>query len=500
MITALRRALAAATGVTFSLALSACMLEGGDSLVTPGGAEDFPNTVTALGRIAVGDLPTGAQLEQAGNVQLPEMPPLGGLDSLQVSLPQASAKRAALAKAFDEATPGAPDTLDLSLWQLDLSNSRYLEAYFFGRIYAYAYDSTATSVRRDTVVALYLGDRSGIDYSTLIARVQAEPGKYLMPLEYRGAIVATATGIRQSYRLRNNDSRGDLDAAEYAVTTPQNGGGTLRRGVKFYGPDGAFRSVTVPEEVEILRRGSANDTLEWTLARDADGDRRLWTSGDSGIVDVYLYVRNPASQPDLARMRSFVRADFRHTPTKDSLLQLAYQEQRWLRNGRITGFAFQSVVAGVPPAPGDTARMTVDTVFFEKDSMIKYSATYNLRAGSAPYRMQEHALLGFKVSKIWRRGAVFSVASVFTPDSARPLGAAFEGAMLSTAAYYNGDTVRTEGSITPDSLNLTVRQVKNGLATSYEVALDAAGNLLRPPVIVNADATATAKIAPRRAP
>ena len=519
MIVALRRALAAA----LALAYSACMLEGGDALVTPGGAEDFPNTVTALGRIAVGDLPTGAQWEQAGDIQLPEVPSLGGLDSLQIAPPSAAGKRAAakgaaegavkraaLAKAFDETTPAAPDTLDLSLWQIDQSSGRYLEAYFFGRIYAYALDSTASYVRRDTVVALYTGDRSAIGVSTgisgVMAQIQAEPGKYLIPLEYRGAIQWAATGIRQTYRLRNLDAKGDLDAAEFTVTTPQEGGGILRRAVKLYGPDGAFRSVTVPEEVEILRRGPANDTLEWTLARDADGDRRLWTSGDSGIVDVYLYVRNPASQPDLSKMRSYVRADFHHGSDKDSLLQLAYQEQRWLRNGRVTGFSLQGTVAGSVPAPGDTLRMTVDTSFYEKDSMIIYSASYDMRAGSAPYRMQEHALLGFKVSKLWRRGPVFHVASTFTPGVPTPLGEPFEGAMQSTAIYYNGDTVQTEGAIGRDSLNLVVRQVKKGVASSFEVTMDAAGNLLRPPApIVNPDATAAAKpaargAAPKRAP
>jgi hypothetical protein len=492
MKTAPRRATAAAFAAAL---LSGCMLQGGDSLVTPGGAEDFPNTVTALGRIAAGDISAGTQWEQAGTVQLPEMPALGGLDSLQLAPPQPTAKRAALAKVAD----ALPDTLDLSLWTIDQSTSRYLEAYFFGRIYAYAYDSTATYVRRDTVVALYTGDRSSIGISTgisgLISQIQAEPGKYLMPLEYRGAVQWPATGVRQGYRLRNTDGRGDLDAAEYAVTTPLPEGGTLRRGVKLYGPDGAFRTPgQTPEEVEILHRGAANDTLEWTLARDADGDRRLWGAGDSGIVDVNLYVRNPVSQPAVSGMRSYVRAMFRHATETDSLLQLVYQEKRWLRDGRVTGFALQGTIAGSAPAPGDTARMTVDTMYTPNDSMVIYSATYDLRAGSAPYRMQEHALLDFKVSKFWRKGPVFHVLSTFTAATPLPMGQGpFEGTMQSLAAYFNGDSVQTDGAITRDSLNLTLRQVKKGVATSYEVALDAAGQLLRPPVEVTPDATATAR-------
>jgi hypothetical protein len=492
MKTAMRRALAAA----FALALlSGCMLEGGDSLVTPGGAEDFPNTVNSLGRIAAGDIAAGTQWEQAGTVQLPEMPALGGLDSLQLAPPQPTGKRAALAKIADALT----DTLNLSLWTIDQSTGRYLEAYFFGRIYAYSYDSTATYVRRDTVVALYIGDRSAIGISTgisaLITQIQAEPGKYLMPLEYRGAVQWASTGIRQGYRLRNTDSQGDLDAAEYAVTTPLPEGGTLRRGVKLYGPDGAFRTPgQTPEEVEILHRGVANDTLEWTVARDADGDRRLWAAGDSGIVDVNLYVRNPAAQPAVSSMRSYVHAMFRHTTDTDSLLQLVYQEKRWLRDGRVTGFALQGTIPGSVPAPGDTARMTVDTMYTPQDSMVVYSASYDLRAGSAPYRTAEHALLGFKVSKFWRKGPVFHVVSNFATSTPLPMGQGpFEGTMQSLAAYFSGDTVQTEGAIARDSLNLTIRQVKRGVTSSYEVALDAAGKLLRPPVVVTPDATLTAK-------
>src|SRR5690606_23139552 len=76
MKTALRRLGAAAA----AFALSACMLTGGDTLVTPGGAEDFPNTVNTLARIAAEDIAAGGQWEQAQAVQLPELPDLGGFD------------------------------------------------------------------------------------------------------------------------------------------------------------------------------------------------------------------------------------------------------------------------------------------------------------------------------------------------------------------------------------------------------------------------------------
>lgn len=492
MKTAFRRLLAAAQ----AFALSACMLVGGDALVTPGGAEDFPNTVSTLGRIAVGDASSAAQWEQAAAIELPPMPQLSGLDSLRVDLPAAKVavggKRAVGAKA-------AIDTLDLDLWQLDYN--RLIEAYLYGRVYAYAVDSTESRVRRDTVMAHYLGDRKAFTGSTFDS-VQANPGKYLLPMDYRGAVTWTATGVRQSYRLRNLDAAGDLDAAEYVTLTPLVDGGSLRKWVKLYGAEGAYRAADpVPEEYELLRRGPAGDTLEWTLVRDADWDRRLWTDSATGVVDLYLRVRNPASQPALLRMHAYVRAALRHDSVRgDSLTQLQYQEQRWLRDGRNVTFSLSGL--GTPGAllrASDSARMVIDTIFALRDSMIKYTAVYNLILGSAPDRMQEHKMKGFGISKFWRRGPVFSTTSAFAPTAPVPMGQSdFAGLMSFTAAYFNGDTVQTQGSVDSAGLNLTLRQVKQGASETYQVVLDAAGNLIQTEK-VQPDASGTAlRALPRR--
>jgi hypothetical protein len=485
MRTALRRLLAAAQ----AFALSACMLVGGDALVTPGGAEDFPNTVTALGRIAVGDISSSTQWEQAANIELPPVPDLGGLDSLQIEPPQA--KFAVLGKA-------AIDTLDFTLWQLDYN--RPLELLFSRRVYAYAVDSTATRVRRDTVTALYLGSSLSV---SMLDSVQADPGKYLLPLDYRGAVTWPATGVRQSYRLRNLDFQGDMDVGEYVTLTPLEGGGSLRKWVKIHGAEGAFRNPNpVPEEYELLRRGPAGDTLEWTLVKDADWDRRLWNDSGRGVVDLFLRVRNPESQPDLLRMHVYMRAGFHYRPVLgDSLSQLQYQEQRWLRNGRIVTFTFQGAGAsGALLLPNDTARMTVDTVFALRDSMIKYNAAYDLILGSSPDRMQEHKLRGYAIGKFWRRGPVFSTRSTLVPTVPVSMGQAdFSGAIAFTAAYVNGDTVKSEGTMSAAGLNLTVSQVKQGAAQTYQVVLDAAGKLIQAtPVPPDATGTARRAILPAR--
>jgi hypothetical protein len=505
MKSAFRRFVSAAQAFALTSALSACMLTGGDTLVVPGGAEDFPNTVTPLGRIAVSDFSAVNDWEQIP-VVTPPMPELPSLDSLQIAPPGAKmavlGKAGVLAKGFSNGI----DTLNMELWTVD--TTRAIEAYFFGRIYAYAYDSSAASVRRDTVMAQYLGDMSQINLSlsSLMAvrdSIVANPGKFLMPLDFRGAVVALnpttglPTGVRQAYRLRNINATGTMDVAEYQTITPREDGGTHRKWVKIYGPEGAYANAdAVPEEFELLLRGPAGDTLSWTLVKDADWDRKLWTSEASGVVDLFFRVRNPQAQPQLSRMHSYLRANYRQIPgIGDSLSQLDYQEQRWLRSGGNVTFTFRGL--GTPEnrlVGGDTAVMTVDTVFALRDSLIKYSAVYKMLLGPVPDRMTEHKLVGYSVAKNWRRGALFSNTSYFFPATPVLVGQpGFTGTMSTTSVYVNGDTTTTLGTIDSSGFNLQVRSVKNNIASTYDIVLNAAGDLVSyTPVLP--DAT----LAPRR--
>jgi hypothetical protein len=488
MKTAFRRLLAAA----HAFALSACLLSGGDTLVAPGGAEDFPNTVTTLGRIAVGDFSSSGQWEQVQDITLPEVPEISGLDELNVTPPltEPGLPKRGLAKAADE--PG--DIRDTVLDQ-----TRTFQFFFAREVRVYLTHETSTFRRTDTVDCLYLGSLPEGDFSTKIQQivdsVRAEPLTYLRPLRAWGVTRSKVLDEWQAYRLTNLDTGKAMDEAVYTTLTTDSGGTTLTKRVRIYGPNGAYALPNpVPEEYELLRRGPARDTLEWVLIKDADYDRRLWAENLSGRVDLWLRVRNPASQPAITRMHAYMRANLTHRASLgDSLSQLFYQEQKWLRSGRNTTFTLQGQAsASSLLRANDSARMTVDTVYALSDSMIRYTAIYNLRLGPVPDRMQEHLLLGFGINKFWRRGPVFSTVSVFKPDSAVAMGQSdFVGNIAFTTAYTNGDTVQTGGRITRDGLNLTLRQVKQGVAETYEVVMDAAGNLIRPPVKASPDATLT---------
>lgn len=491
---AFRRFVSAAQAFALTSALTACVLTGGDNLVVPGGAEDFPNTVTPLGRIAVTDLSSVGEWEQVPLVT-PTLPELPSLDSLLVSPP--GAKVAVLGKAGAAVrVQNGIDTLAMHLWVVD--TTRILEAYLMGRIYAYAADSSDTFAQYDTVSALYLGDRSNTSLAAARDSIVANPGKFLMPLDFRGTVVRGPAGnreawVRQSYHLRNVDMSGTIDLAEYRTITPLPNGHTMTKWVKIYGPDGAYADPqAVPEEFELLERGPNGDTISWTSVKDADWDRKLWASEGHGVVDVAMRLRNPEAHPIVTRLHSQLRAGYHVVPGgRDSLSQLSFQEQRWLRSGRNVTFTFrgQGTTDNLLVA-ADTARITVDTVYVLRDSLIKYSAAYKMLLGPVIDRMADHRLVAYSVSKHWRLGALSSNTSVFIPDSPLPMGqSGFTGRMSTTSIYANGDTTVTEGSINETTFNLVVRNVKKNVVSAYEVVLDKAGELVSYTPIALPDAT-----------
>ncbi|HLU70304.1 MAG TPA: hypothetical protein VKZ88_06000 [Fibrobacteria bacterium] len=500
---ALGRLGAAAQAFALTGALSACMLTGGDTLVVPGGAEDFPNTIAPLGRVAVHDLSSVGGWEQIP-VVTPTMPELPSLESLQITPP--NGKAGVLGKvSLSQAT--VFDTLNLDVWQVD--TTRVLEAYLLGRIYAYAADVSATRMQRDTVVAQYLGDRTGLTMASLNAvrdSIRANPGRFLMPLEFRGTASygpagAPAQWVTHSYRLRNMNSEGTIDQAEYRTITPEADGSTRHQWVKIYGPEGEYaRADAVPEEFELLHRGPAGDTLSWTLVKDADWDRRLWTPDGRGVVDLTFRVRNPPTQPGVARLHSTLRAAYRSAGNTDSLDQLKYHEQRWLHNGRNVTFSFQGAGTEEDLLVGaDTARMTVDTVYALRDSLIKHEAVYKMLLGPVPERMDGHKLVGYSVRKFWRTGPLSGNRSEFLPDEPMSMGeTVFTGLMSSTSVTRGGDSTTTQGRVDASGFNLVVRYVKNHVATTYDVVLNAAGDVLHYAPVAPSDATAAVRQTPAR--
>lgn len=492
MKTALRRFLVAAP----AFALSACLFTGDDALFSGGGGggEDFPNTVESLGKVAVADVSSHTQWQQLQDVEFPDPPNLEGLDSLQVDLPQ-SAGPSSLSKTVS-LTGASLDSIDLSLWQLDSSPARQQEALETGRMYAYATRETQDSARGDTLV-VFIRDRfSVIDPDALLdpdpeellesARalldsIIANPDRWLVPLEARGTVTLKASGVRKTYRLVNLDRAGDFDEATYGTVTPLSDGGTDRKWTRLYGAEGSHRDEGTPPEIyEHLRRGAGGDTLAWTRLRDVDGDRRLWADSGSGIVELQRIVRGEEAPAGVGRLSLHMRAEMHHAGDiggGDSLRQLFFREERRLSGGSNVSFTFEG--AGESPLlrAGDTAQMVVDTVFFFRDSLIRYTADYRLLLGPVPERLDGHKLVGYGVSRNWRTGPLRSTLSEFTPTIPLPLGEAYEGDMVTVAAYFNGDTIRTEGSAGPGGVDMILRRILPDSEEAYRVVIDSAGNV-----------------------
>lgn len=473
--------------VASACVLSACLLEEGGSLFSGGGGgEDFPNTVQNLGRVTVTDVASATQWQQLQDLELPEPPDLDGLDSLQVELPQPGT---GLGKSLMAATVSPPagglakstlDTIDLSLWQLDLGGTRIQEALLFGRLHAYAQQELPGLSRSDTLV-VFIRDRFSVTpVSSLLDSIQADPERWLMPLEVRGALIE-ANGSRRTYRLVNSNRTETFDEATFTTVTPLPDGGTDRKRVRIHGPEGAYAEPgAVPEEFEHLRRAAGGDTLEWTLIRDADWDRRLWDETGSGVVELFRIVRGSSAPTGVRRLTLNMRAGMRRGAGEggDTLLQLRLHEERHLMNGATASFAFEGTGDGALLLAGDTARMQIDTVYFYRDSLVRYGASYRLLLGSAPEKIDEHKLLDFVVARNWRTGPVRSTVSAFIPEVPLPIGQAFEGMMSTVAAYVNGDTIRTEGSAGPQGADVTLRKIRAGVEEVWRVLIDPAGTVL----------------------
>ena len=457
-----------------ALLLAGC-LSGGDGIYDPnarlaagGGGEDFPNTVDRLGKIAASDVEAASGWEDLQNLELPEVPDIGNLDSLRVEPPLF--KRVALRKAADTDSCKSEWT-----WNI-------MEFLKFRRIRKITCEDDAIATRRDTLFYYYSGSFDA-DSTTLPAtreEFEAKPDSFVLLVASRGSITWKSVNKVQNYRATNLDSVGGLDLGEFQTLQFEAGTQSyIIQRVSIYGPNGAYLSPTAPaEEFEYLRLGLSRDTLEWKRMRDADGDRAFWGVASTGIVTFERLVRNPDTEPGTSRLKLFMKAELIHdTVTGDNLKRLYYKDERTLRNGRMATFSFLGTDPDSVLRANDTAAVTSDTVFADTDSMKTYHGAYNLLLGPSPEAMGGHALVGFGIEKAWRRGPLRHSTTSFVPPAPAVAGQCrFLGVMTFSGKYANGDTIRTEGTVTPDGMEMDYQAIKNGKAEAFHLVYDINGN------------------------
>ncbi|HLP41050.1 MAG TPA: hypothetical protein VK465_06050, partial [Fibrobacteria bacterium] len=369
-------------------ALTGCLFEDDDKVA--GGAEDFPNTLAALGGSTAGNIAAHGEWDQFAS--MPQLD-VAQADSLvvgpgEVGLPTAKAGASPAAKG--SATIAAAVTAAETV--LDLSDTATLGV---GRIYFR--DEGLLRVRTDTVVFLW-DDK---------ARDSVRGNETL--LEKRGSELLKARFNLKAYRFENLDSTGGFDRAVFHEADLKAATGAVHHKalVVMPGPDGDFSARADNQPVYYATaRTLAGDTLDILEVTDADGDGRLWGAGDSGLVDARYRLTEPALRPTVAQVTQRLKAMLFKEAGRS--YPVAFSETRLDKDGRKVGFSVRGFRGGADSTfgPGDTVVVTVRTTPPPNSQarFLERIARYRIRLAEEPGRFAGNTLLHFTMETTWREG------------------------------------------------------------------------------------------------
>jgi hypothetical protein len=423
-------ALALALALAFALTgLSGCLFE--TETRVAGGAEDFPNTLAALGASTATDLSAHADWDQFSN--LPQVD-LGSADSLvgnPAPLVKATAPVPASAKAA-RAAQAAPDTV----W--DLSDTATLGV---GR--RYIRDSGLVRIQADTTVFRW-DDRARDGIAGNETLLEDRGGKL-----FRSRL--------EAYRYENLDSAGGFDRGTfYEADLKATGAVQHRLIVVMPGSDGDFAARADNRPVYFATaRTRDGDTLDVFEVEDADGDGRLWGEHDSGLVEVRHRQTDPLLRPAVASFTQRMRAMFFRQTGKT--YPISYSETRIDTNGRKVSFSVKGYRDGADSTfgPGDTVTVTVRTTPSpgSESRFEERTARYRIRLADAPGQHAGNTLMHFSMETRWREGAfrkrpLVSTRLAFVPDGPVPAGtASVTGRVKVEAVFADGGTGTLDGSL-----------------------------------------------------
>lgn len=406
--------------------LTACVF---DTKVA-GGAEDFPNTLSALGGSTSTDLSAHADWDQFSHI--PQVDP-GMADSL-VGNPAPIGKAAAKVSASAGASQAAPDTT----W--DLSDTATLGV---GR--RFVRDSGLVRLLTDTTVFRWDDKaRDGIRGNETL-------------LESRGGKLVRIPLHLEAYRYENLDSEGGFDRATFYEADFKASTGAVHHKLIVVKPgaDGDFAAKTDNRPVYFATaRTRGGDTLDAFEAVDADGDGQLWGDNDSGLVDVRHRQTDPLLRPAVKTFTQRMRAMFFKQTGKT--YPVSYSETRIDKDGRKVAFAVKGYRGGADSTfgPGDTVTVTVKTVPSpdSESRFLERTARFRIRLADAPGLYAGNALLHFSMETRWREGAfrkgkLLSTRLTFVPDAPVLAGtASVTGKVKVEAVFADGSTGTLDGT------------------------------------------------------
>ncbi len=402
-----------------------------------GGAQDFPNTVS-LGTAASTHISEHTEWDQFSVIPS-SLPTFAEADSLVVPAETLSAKPKAAAK-----TTGAAAVIFDTTW-FDFSDTATLKV--VRRIHQ---QETPFKIIGDTITYKY--DDKAKD-SVL--------GNELM-LESKGALVVKISEKRQAYHYENTDSAGAFDRAIFTDRLPA----FIPAGFKCHllvllpGPDRSFeaKADNRPAYYAFARLktidGAAPDTLEAFDVTDVDGDGALWGAGDSGVVDFRQKTPNPPGRILVASITQKMRAILFKDEGKT--YPISFRESRVEESGKQVVFSVHGTRGGADStfAPGDTAWVSVHTLFPAEARMVEKTARYKVLLAGEPKKYTDNKLLRFSLEASWHKGdSIASTHFTFTPDNAvASKETAITGSLELSADLTNGHFVDAIGTFAADKV------------------------------------------------
>lgn len=460
-----RGAAAAALCVLF---LSACLLDNRRA-----GAEDFPNTMEPLGKIAAEDWQSQGDWEQFSD--RPQPAAESGSDSLVGALPDVAVALEAALPALPRAgafTPTASPEGDASgSGGAGLAKTGAVSVGLFidsaaGTATLVRVDDAVLKIQSDTLV-FALGDL----WDDPLRR-----GEALRSL--RGSQAQKVSARRLDYLARDENEDGRLDWGRFVSVLPGLGE-NVREEIAVYtaGSDGALGGGDDALVLHAHLRLAGPDTLESVWTRDADGDSVLFRADGSGKVRVERFVRNPLLRPrvDWARQTYLVTA----FADGGDPVPLRFREEREMADGSAVLVQAHGIGADSTLNPGDTARVRVETDFPEGAGRLSRKAVFTAVVGEDARRFGDWRMLRYAIESELASGPLASVAFSARLDApGEPGQLRAEGEFTLRANLRGGGSAVLEGALRNRRLEASLVVEGADGEGRYEAVWDEAGALL----------------------
>jgi hypothetical protein len=410
------------------------------------GAEDFPNTLEPLGKVAVGQVAAQGDWNEFDNVPAS----VAGIAEADSNLMQAtSVEGVALAKNG----VGSNDTI---FW--DRTDT------VLGIVKRIRWRSgPGVQQQEDTLVYRY--DEA--------IRTQSEPD-YLL-LARNGEL--TRLGLVKTWRFINTDTLGALDRGvlRLIVTTGQI--------TKFHKIEVRLDSASDPEKPKSFEwisytfvRTRGMDTLETVSVNDNDSDGLLW-HGDSGEVRMNHTLFNPPLRPALEKSSIRIRGTLLRTGFV--LRPHFFQEDRQERDGKMVSFRIRGRSSDSIFSQGDTVTIERSVTFDTSASLMERSDAFKVVLAALPRDFSNNRLLSYSATWIWRQGLIRESRFTFKADApVSPAELRAQGTLHMTVVYMDGAEGQADGFYSKDKLTAKYKETRKGITKRFQVIWDKLGEVL----------------------